>query len=446
MSRNAKMLGYVGAVVGALTLMGCSEKKEVLTGERLGVRDVLQDQSLADAPAAENAAQSISLGASTVNADWSQSMVSPHVRTSHPALSKSLTPLWAAKIGAGDSRRARLNVNPVTGDGRIYVMDSEHNVRAVSQSGQVLWAHDMTPLREKNYQGQGGGLAYAQGTLYVASGFGTVSALDPATGQEKWVQRLGNTATGAPTHRDGVLYVVAGDQVGWALEADTGRIRWQSEGTGDQNNVAGSPAPALSDKFAIFSYGGATVQSTFRQGGLRQWNTDILGRRNGLALSSVDDITGDPVISGDVVYAGNHSGRTVALSLYDGERIWTARQGSLGPVWPAGGSVFLVSDRNELIRLDAATGAQIWATELPNWEARRKPNKRRDRSYANHGPILAGGRLIVASTDGLIRSFSPEDGSLLSSVEIKGGATTRPIVANNTLYVVSGDGVLHAYR
>ncbi|WP_299929092.1 PQQ-like beta-propeller repeat protein [uncultured Pelagimonas sp.] len=446
MAQKAKTLGFIGAVVGALVLAGCAEKEEILPGERMNVRDILQSQAGLDETLAETGSQAVSLPGAQSNGFWSQSMVSPHARVSHAALSPSLTQVWATDIGAGDSRRQRLNVDPVLADGRVFAMDSEHVVSAVSTAGQVLWSRDLTPLRDKNIEGQGGGLAYSDGKLFAASGFGTLSALDAATGKELWVQRLGGTATGAPTIRDGVLYIVSADQVGWAIEAESGRIRWQIEGTGDINNVAGAPAPAVSDKHVVFAFGAATVQTAFRQGGLRLWNADILGRRNGVAISGVDDLTGDPVISGDTVYAGNHSGRIVAFSLHDGERLWTTRQGALGPAWPAGGSLFFVSDRNQLIRLDAANGEQIWATDLPGWVPRNKPNRKRDSSYANHGPILAGGRLIVAGSDGQLRSFSPVDGSLVSSVEIKGGATTRPIVAGNTLYVVSGDGVLHAFK
>ena len=117
--------------------------------------------------------------------------------------------------------------------------------------------------------------------------------------------------------------------------------------------------------------------------------------------------------------------------------------------WPdlACGEIrFFVSDLNQLIRLDAQSGAQIWAVDLPGYIPRRNPHKRRDSAYANHGPVMAGGRLIVASSDGQIRSFNPEDGALLSSLDIPGGATTKPVVADGVLYVVSGKGRLHAYR
>lgn len=434
-------------LAGALALAGCEDREIVLTGERMNVREVLETRADAASDSdVSNSARPVALGPQVSNADWPQSAVSPFVRTGHAAFSGNFTPVWSISIGAGDSRRNRLNVDPIVAGGRVYTVSADHIVQATSTSGEALWTYDLTPLRDDAKQGQGGGLAYGEGRVYVASGFGTLTALDPANGAELWTQRLGASATGKPSVRDGVVYVVGGDQTGWAIEADSGRIRWQIEGVGDVNNVAGGPAPAISDKYVVFSFGTATVQAAFRQGGLRLWNLDLLGRRNGVALAGIDDLTGDPVIVGDKVYAGNHSGRFVALDLADGERLWTAQQGALGPAWPAGDSVFFVSDRNQLIRLDAETGAQVWAVDLPSYEPTRKPNRRRDASFANHGPILAGGRLIVASTDGMLRSFAAEDGALLSSVPIAGGATTRPVVAEGALYVVSGKGVLHAYR
>ncbi len=443
LARSASILG----MLAVMTLAGCEDREVILTGERLGVRDVLETRGGPDALAGENTSRAIALGGASSNASWTQSGVSPHVRIGHAALgSGSLNPLWSVDIGAGDSRRNRLNVDPVVADGRIFTVSADHIVRATSTGGETLWSYDLTPQRDDAKQGQGGGLAVSGGTLYVASGFGTLTALDASNGAEVWTQRLDASATGAPSVRDGVVYVVSGDQIAWAIEADSGRVRWQVEGVGDANNVAGAPAPAIGEKHVIFSFGNGSVQAMFRQGGLRLWSADLLGRRNGFALSGIDDITGDPLISGETVYAGNHSGRIAALSVHTGERFWTAQQGALGPAWPAGDSVFFVSDRNQLVRLDADTGEQIWQVALPGYEPTRNPNRKRDASFANHGPILAGGRLIVASSDGQIRAFSPEDGAQVAATAIDGGATTRPVVAGGTLYVVSRKGVLHAYR
>ena len=71
---------------------------------------------------------------------------------------------------------------------------------------------------------------------------------------------------------------------------------------------------------------------------------------------------------------------------------------------------------------------------------------RRSEIVTHHGPVLAGGRLYVASNDGFLRSYDPTNGALLNSVEIPGGATTEPVVAGGVLYVVSSKGQLHAFR
>lgn len=436
----------LASVIATGVLAGCGDREIILPGERLGVREILQDTPGTGAAVQENATVAVNLPAATNNANWPQSHVSPSARVSNAALSANLTAIWSTSIGQGDKRRARIITDPVVADGRIFTIDSAGRVSATSTSGEALWSYSLVPLRDDASESLAGGLAVDNGRLYVTSGFGTLSALDTATGREIWTQRLQATATGAPTAFGGLVYVIAGDSTAWAIEAEDGRVRWQSDGLGDTNNVAGAAPPAVNSTHVVFSFGSGAVQGAFRQGGLRLWSADIVGARRGFAISLVDDITGYPVIDGDTVYAGNHSGRVVALNVNSGERLWTAQHGAMDPVWPAGNSVYFVSDLNELVRLDATDGSQIWEVDLPGYEPVRRPQRRRDSAYTNQGPILAGGRLIVASSDGFLRSFDPTSGELVSQTEIRGGATTRPIVANGTLYVVSTDGVLHAYR
>jgi outer membrane protein assembly factor BamB len=181
-----------------------------------------------------------------------------------------------------------------------------------------------------------------------------------------------------------------------------------------------------------------------RDTGQIMWRRAVAGTRIGVAYASVTDVTGDPVVQGDVVYVGNQSGRVMALNRSDGRIIWTADEAAYGPVWPVGGSVFLMSDRNRLVRLDAGTGEFIWAESLPLFTETRE--RRRAGIFAHYGPVLAGGRLIVGSGDGALRSFDPASGALVAETELRSGAAIAPIVVGGTLYVVSRDGLLTAYR
>jgi outer membrane protein assembly factor BamB len=110
----------------------------------------------------------------------------------------------------------------------------------------------------------------------------------------------------------------------------------------------------------------------------------------------------------------------------------------------AGGSVFLVNDQADLVRLDASSGEVIWSVDLPYF-VKEKP-RRQEAIFAHFGPVLAGGRLVVASSDGVLRFFSPTDGSLVGTVDLPGGGASIPVVVGGVLYVVGGNGQLHAFR
>jgi outer membrane protein assembly factor BamB len=81
---------------------------------------------------------------------------------------------------------------------------------------------------------------------------------------------------------------------------------------------------------------------------------------------------------------------------------------------------------------------------LPEFEETR--TRRQKTRFAHYGPIIAGGRLIVASGDGVIRQFDTASGAFLGTLELPGGAASNPIVANGVLYVVSKRGQLVAFR
>ena len=440
--------GTLGMIACALVLSACNERQTFLPGPREDVRSVLQTPELA-APlegeaASENISLPIALGPTSNNANWTHQTGTPRYRVSHPALRGGPQLAWAADIGDGDSRKFRITADPVVSGGRVFTLDSGAQVTATSTSGETLWTRDLTPASDRQGQASGGGLAVEGDTLYVSVGYGVLAALDTGTGAEKWTQNLDASGTGTPTVYDNLVYVTAGDDTGWAVEKSGGRVAWQTGGSTSINNVLGSPAPAVTDQLAIFAYGSGEVQVVFRRGGLPRWNSAIVGKRPGRALSSISDVTSAPVVSGDKIFVGNQSGRLAALSLGSGKPIWVAREGAITPAWPAGGSIFVISDLNELLRLDANDGSRIWGAPMPNF-VKEKP-RRQSEVFAHHGPVVAGGRVIVASSDGVMRTYDPTDGTLIGTTEIPGGATTAPVVAGGTLYLVSRKGQLLAFR
>ena len=430
------------AVLATLVALAACERELILEGERLDPRALSRAGPVEVPP---NREAPIALPAPVNHAAWTHRGGSVTHIITHPALSPQPQLVWSAPIGEGESRRFRISADPVVAEGRIFTLDAMATVTATGSDGRTLWSRDITPDWAGQGAGQsGGGLAIGGGRLFVTSAYGMIVALDPASGSELWRHRFDAPVTGPPAVRDGQVYAVASNSAAWALDVTDGKVLWQREAAPAPASMVGGAAPAVTEAAVVLPFPSGDVAAMRRGNGVEIWRSQVAGRRLGSANAGVTGISGDPVVTGGTVYVGNRSGRVAALDAATGALRWSARDGAFGPVWPAGDSLFLISDRGELVRLAAGSGARIWGVELERYLDTRE--RRRAEVVAHYGPVLAGGRLVVASNDGQLRSFDPVSGALLSSGEVPGGATTHPVVVGGVLYIVSRDGVLHAFR
>ena len=448
---NLKLNLAVTAMVSALVLSGC-ERELILTGERFPVRADLEASiqkegepaPIAPPDRAENRAVDISLPTAVANADWTHRGGNAQHASPHGQLSAAPQRIWTVNIGSGSSRKNRVAAAPVVAGGRIFTLDSNSLVVATGNNGATLWKVDATAPFDRGGDISGGGLAFGDGRLFVATAYGELIAMEPTTGAVAWRQRLESPVAGAPAVEGGTVYVSTRDGAGHAVDAKTGKVKWTTTGAPSKESVIASAAPAIMDRTVVFPFGSGDMTAALKLNGTRVWGAPVTGQRGGRGYMSMTDVTGDPVVVGGTIYAGTAAGRTAAIDAGTGARKWTATEGALSAPLVVGGSVFVVNDEARLVRMDAATGEVIWYADMPYF-VKDKP-KRQKRIYAHYGPVLAGGRIAVVSSDGLLRLFNPTDGALVATADIPGGAATAPALAGGTLYVVSTNGQLHAFR
>jgi outer membrane protein assembly factor BamB len=424
-------------LLAGLALAACNRGDDgpPLAGERLPLRaGTFANPVLVGQP------RGIALPAAQANANWTHRNGAPDHNAGHPALGGSLQPLFSVGIGEGDSRGARITAEPVVAGNRIFTLDARATVSAFSTGGQLLWTREVVPPNASRADASGGGLSTDGATVYVSTGYGRLVALDAATGQPRWTQDLDAPGSSSPTILGDLVLLVARDSRAWAIEAANGRVRWQIQGLPSTATFDGGDSRAARSDIVVLPHPSGEVRGVFPQGGLLRWSTVIAGNRQGSAAAyAATDIGGDPVIAGNTVYVGTVSGRTAALDFDTGATRWSIAEGVVGPVWPAGDSVFLLNDLGQLLRVDAANGAVIWRLALPGAERRRGVT-------AFHGPVLAGGRLLVGSSDNGVLQVDPASGTLLGSLPLPAGAASAPVVAGQTLYVITEDGRLNAFR
>ncbi|MDO5630870.1 MAG: PQQ-binding-like beta-propeller repeat protein [Paracoccus sp. (in: a-proteobacteria)] len=434
----------LAALLPVALLAACGEREIILPGQRLDPLAVASPDGPAVIGAPAPASIALSLPAMRANADWTHRAGNAAHDPGHAALGAGMTLQWAASIGSGDARRFRITADPIIWGGMVFTLDSRANVVATSTGGGTIWQTSLRPATERGDSVSGGGISAEGGRIFVTTGYGELVALDARSGGILWRQRVDTAISGAPAVQNGVVYVAARNGVGWAVRAENGRVLWQTNGIGAPMGVMGVSAPAVSGNTVVFPFASGQLLAAETADGMTQFSAQVAGTRTGRAIAAIRDMTGDPVIAGGRLYGGTSSGRITAFDLGTGAEIWSARDGANSPVVVAGGSIFAVNDQAELIRLDAATGGVIWRVALPYYTTERP--RRQDRIFASYGPVLAGGRLFVASSDGVLRVFDPASGALTGQAAIPGGAAAAPAVAGQTLYVVSRNGQLLAFR
>lgn len=447
--RGRAGLAALGLGLAGLSLAACAPDL-ILPGTRFPVRAPLEasvpteDQPDPQPPEApQNQSQPISLPAPVANGDYAQRGGNAAHSGVSAALSAQPVVAWAVPVGHGNTRQNRVSAAPVVADGRVFTMDALARVDAVSTAGALLWSADLTAAFDRDGDVSGGGLAAAGAQLFATTGYGELVAMDAASGAVQWRQRLDVPAAGAPTVSGDRVYVLGRDGTSWAISARDGKVLWQVPGLDSLGGILGGAAPATDGHTVVLPLPSGSLIAVTSDGDA-VWTAPLTGERLGRGYTLLGDITGDPVISGGYVYAGTAAGRTAAIALAGGERLWTAEEGALNPPLVVGGSVFVISDENRLVRLDGATGQVIWAADLPYYTQTKE--KKRKAIHASYGPVLAGGRIVTVSSDGVLRAFNAADGSLAATAEIPGGAATPPALAGGMLFVVSAKGQLLAFR
>jgi outer membrane protein assembly factor BamB len=455
------------ALATSLVLAGCG------AGERLSnLNPFSSETDDPDAPAqserisvleleeqlnVDSAATPITLPRAYVNTAWPQADGYPTHAMQHTEASGGLNRVWRVNVGNGSNNNRRINARPVIADGVVFAIDAEGRVSAHDlDDGGEVWA---TRLRGVEREAQGGGflpfvnrgdpvltfggaVSFDGGLLYAHSGGKFIVALDAATGEEVWRQTALTPFHSAPTIADGRLYVTTDDNELIAMSAQDGSILWAHRSIAETARLITAPSPAVLGEIVIAPFTSGEIVALRAQNGTVLWS-DSLTRTGGLTpLSSINDIAASPVILGEQVYALSHSGVMAAFNMRTGEREWELPAGGLHAPALVGDYLFLVTVDAEVVAIQRDTGQIRWITELPSFKNERR---RRDRiSWA--GPIVAGGRLLVASSVGEMVILDPTTGERMEDRDLDDPVFIAPVLANETVVVLTDEGRLIALR
>lgn len=409
-----------------------------LPGERIPVlllrQDLEPDTRLADVD--------VRLPAPQTNQDWPQAGGYPDHAMHHLASGEQLNVRWDVTVGTGASTGTRMTAQPIVVAGRMYTLDVASRVTAIdANTGKQIWQTNVIRDSEDS-DAFGGGLAFADGRIFVSTGFAQVVALDAANGKAVWRTDMPGPMRSAPTVAGGRVFVITIDNQTHALSVEDGSKLWTHTGISETAGLLGGASPAASQGIVLVPYSSGELFALRQENGKSAWQDTLSNARRIDALSSLADIRGKPVIDRGRVFAVSHSGSMVSIDLRTGARAWDREISGVETPWVAGNYIYLLSTDNIVFCLTREAGRVKWLRQLPRYI---NPDKKKD-PVTWTGPVLVSDRLIVAGSQGQALSISPYTGDVLGEIKLPEGVSIAPIVAENTLYFMTDRARVVALR
>ena len=441
---NRTLTQATAVLLAASLLAGCGvikgKKKATPTiGDRVSVLvneiDIAVDETTAAVP--------MELPGAVDNADWMQSGGNASKSVGHVALGQSLGLAWSTQIGSGSGKKERLGGGPVVAGGKVFTIDTTSTVRAFSAAnGSTVWEAQFGTEKGNSASLFGGGVATDGTRVYATNGLGYVAAFDANTGAVVWTKQPGGPLRGQPTVDGDAVYVMSQDNQIFSLKASDGTTNWSQAASLEIAGVFGSGSPASARGTIVAGFSSGELNAYRYENGRQVWQDALSRTAISTGVAALSDIDADPVIDGNFVYALGQGGRMVALDINSGERVWELNMAGISTPWVAGDWLFAVNDKAQLIAVQRMTGKIRWISQLPRWENEKKKNG----PIYWAGPVLAGNRLILASSEGSVVNVDPANGSFQSQTHLKAGVRFQPVVAGGTLFLLTDAGRLVAFR
>lgn len=347
----------------------------------------------------------------------------------------------SAEIGEGVAFNSPLIPAPVVADGMVYAMDGAGYISAhhVSDISKVYWKSSVLVEEEEGEdEGTllGGGLAWANQTLFAANDQGVVAAISSNDGHKRWVKELKLPLRSPPRVAGRYVLLLTADNQLIALLQSSGEMVWSHRGMNEVSGKLQDTPPAIRDGVVLASYSSGEIAGLDLATGNPLWTDNLAGNGPNSADPATFSTT-SPLIAAGLSFAGTSQGLT-AFETETGRRLWERRVPVLHAPWLAGNFLFLQTPDNQLLAIRGIDGLMPWIAPLP---------RREDGDLLQwQGPMVASGLIWMIQNHGALIAYDPQSGKQRHRVEIPDEVFTAPVIADGAMYLIDGDANLHLVK
>jgi outer membrane assembly lipoprotein YfgL len=328
---------------------------------------------------------------------------------------------WTARIPAvGFPLVAHVNDDLVTvaaSDGTVAVIDA--------RAGREVWrANAGAPLAA--------GVGSDGSVVAVVTAGNELVALQ--NGKVLWKQRLGARVYTPPLVVGRRVFVQAADRTTSAWDGQSGRRLWTQQRAADSLVVMRPGVLLAVGDTLVLGVGGRLTGLNPADGSIR-WEAPIAAPRGTNDVERLVDLTGPASRVGDSICARAYSARVGCVDAARGMVTWSQPANGMNGVGGDERHLYGIEDNGAVVAWRRGDGERAW----------EQPSVFKYRTLT--APLAVGRSLIVGDASGLVHFLSNADGALLNRVTPDGSPiAVTPVVAGNTVVVVTANGGVFGYR
>jgi outer membrane assembly lipoprotein YfgL len=307
-------------------------------------------------------------------------------------------------------------------------------------------------------------------SLTVASGDGTVAMIDPATGRdvwrasvgapiaagagsdgklvavitsanelvaisagkEAWRQKLSAVGYTAPFVAGGRVFVLTADRAVSAFDGQSGRKLWTQQRAGEPLVLRHAGVMlAVGDTLVVGLSGRLAGLNPLT--GASRWEAPLASPRGLNDVERLVDLVGTVSRVGDSVCARAFQATVGCVDTGRGAVVWTKPSNGSEGVHGDGALVFGTEADGKVVAWKRENGERAWVSDKLQYRGLT-------------APLALGRSVVVGDSMGFVHMLSREDGSLLNRLATDGSAiAAAPVVAGNTLVIVTRNGGIHGF-
>ena len=331
---------------------------------------------------------------------------------------------WKTSVG----KAGRYLFSPVAVGNAVYAAGANGSVAKIdAQTGKDIW-------RVKLHDDLSAGVG-SDGTLTAVGGLkGDVYVLG-ADGKQLWTAKAPGEIISPPLVGNGLVVVRTVDGQIVAFNAQTGEQKWNYRNRAVPLNLRVSSGMTFAGDAAVLAgFPGGAFAAINLQTGDNYWQTPVSYPKGVTEVERINDVTGPPTLLGSETCAVTFQGQIGCFDANSGRAVWEKAFSSTSGLAQDDRAVVAADDWSVVSAFDVSNGATLW-----------KNDKLKNRELSV--PFILGHAAVLGDYQGFVHFLSRDDGTLVARVKTDGSPiTAAPVLAGETLVVLTHDGDLYGYR